>query len=390
MFALSTRGLLPCFKHGFSKNILKCSHSMKARKIFLELQENLIQADVNMGLTFSSKYKIEPSVEALFYGVNSLWSKVWDAKNRPIFDHYMSHLHENAEVLIRDGYTVDSNLLFNLLSDLSAKGLISDKHPSTVALLVKHAYNISKTDKRGWTLLHWAVFGKNIEVVQELLRRRVNTEAQEKTGLKAKDLGNWTMNRPIIELLNPGFKASEILSNVKPEFFAETIKKLNSVSEKNHYLFSPCYYGWLEKSLPDLSSMKDLKDLSLAEKRYLNLYMHLKIQPLSLHSKNHFYSPMGLAIHEKNIFQIIDLLNLGWNYEIEGLYTRKRWSEAFECSTGFKLALQEHIKSDQSAEEIEDYEFHKQAIEMITSSKTSGITEHIWNRMEQEMFPSRD
>lgn len=390
MFALSKTGYSSVFNLGFSKHILKCSHSTKARKIFLELQENLIQADVNMGLALRSVEKIEPSIEALFYGANSLWSKVWGAKNRPIFDHYMSHLHENAEVLIRDGYPVKTDLLFRLLSDLSAKGLVSDKYPLTIALLVENAYNIEKTDERGWTLLHWAVFGKNLEVVNALLKRRVNTEAQENTGLKAKDLSNWTMNRPIIEILNPGFKAAEILSNIKPDFFAETIKKLNRVSEKNHYLFSPCYYGWLEKSLPDLESIKDLRDLSVAEKRYLDLYKQTKIQPINLYSKNHFYSPMGLAIHEKNIFQVIDLLTQGWNYEIEGLYTRKRWSEDTECTTGFKIALKEHIENDESTEEIEDYEFHKQVIEMITGSRMSGITEHIWNLMENEMFPSQE
>lgn len=387
MFAISKQGYSPV---SISKTILKCSHSTKARKIFFELQENLLQADANMGLTFNSVYKIEPSIEALFYGASSLWSKVWDEKNRPTFDDYMSHLHENAEVLIQDGYPIKSDLLFRLLSDLSSKNLVSDKYPLTVSLLVDNAHNIEKTDERGWTLLHWAVFGKNLEVVEALLKRSGNIERQENTGLKAKDLGNWIMNRPIIEKLNPGYKAREILSEIKPNFFAETIRKLNSVSEENHYLFSPCYYGWLEKSLPNLNSIKDLRDLSLAEKRYLELYMHTKIQPVNRYSKNHFYSPMGLAIHEKNIFEVIDLLAQGWNYEIEELYTRKRWCENKECTTGFKLALQEHITSEDSAEEIENYEFQEQAIEMIISYGTSGITEHIWNQMENEMHSSRE
>ncbi|XP_006815063.1 B-cell lymphoma 3 protein-like isoform X2 [Saccoglossus kowalevskii] len=75
-------------------------------------------------------------------------------------------------------------------------------HDDVLTFLLEKGLKIEDKDKNSYTPLHYATYhGKNIEVVNVLLRNNCNIEAKSSDGETALFLASWKGNADIVRLL---------------------------------------------------------------------------------------------------------------------------------------------------------------------------------------------
>jgi ankyrin repeat protein len=389
MFSLgrSRIGISPAYRDASNfKRFYATAKQKKINDLFLDIQKKINQAYVNSGYRYLDSSpvlegRIKPSIKALFDSQRTLVGTTENNGNKEIYNEYVIQLPENTKLLLDCGYKVEGNLMLELLSDLFRKRLICKDSPSSLPLLAKHVEekDLSQVDERGWTMLHWAVLGRNLPVAEELLNRGIASDVKDKIGLSAEHLSYWTMDRLIIKLLKPNLNPVDILSDISISSFAEITQKVTIVG-KDYKVFSPCLHGWMEEAFPDLLTLLSLGNLSHAEKRHLVLYKPTDYCPVRQESKNHRFSPMALAIVDRNLHQVKDLLSQGWNDETENISGRKRWSDHREVTTGFKYGISGLYRLGNSEERL----FCERVAWAVIDSPMSGFTEKDWEEIKRQ------
>ncbi len=90
-----------------------------------------------------------------------------------------------------------------IYNDLIYKDFFNAIRTANIATLAKflNPKIIDSQDKDGTSALHYAVFCKNIKIIEILLLCNANIDIQNSDGLTALHLATWYKNKPIVEFL---------------------------------------------------------------------------------------------------------------------------------------------------------------------------------------------
>lgn len=187
-----------------------------------------------------------------------------------------------------------------------------------LAAICKRTKSLGSKDENGWTLLHWAAYTQSVEVAKLLLERGLNPSEKDKRGITPRDLAHLQVNRPLLALMQ-----DEVA--ITPFSIAIIIPYLPNRNRLP-------YYWYTDK-------------LSLQERHIDKIFTTglYKIEPYQGDLEKKIYNlykpegkvlstPMGWALREKNLDKVKQLVDSGWNVEIDQdfLFRAAIWEYSYQ------------------------------------------------------------
>lgn len=226
--------------------------------------------------------------------------------------------------------------------------------------LCRKTQNLKKNDKNGWSLLHWAAYTQCVDVAEELLKRGLNPDEKDLKGLSPRDIARLQINRPLLALM--GEKLDE--ETVTPHSIAEMAALLPNRGRGS-------YYHHIHRFPFNERLISNIFTTGLYKIGTRSGDLETKIYDLYTPGGKPLLTPMGRALHEKNLTKVKKLVDGGWNILIdndflfyEAVYKQSRESSAPMFSA--YGALHETFQQDR--------DFYREVVSYLASKTWTGVT----------------
>lgn len=214
--------------------------------------------------------------------------------------------------------------------------------------IIKYTTDFKVVDENGWSLLHYAAFVGNQELVDFLLKKGLDPYKVDKKGFSPVDLAFLNFETKLVDL--------EILP-IDGNFIVDIIANL---PEK----FKPLAPYWLPQEQMTVFSTKKLFCYSLFSPKNLFRKNPFLVQFKMMYHPINKRTPMAIAIQEQNLDTIIKLIDKGWNIGLElQMMNYQRFSNHQKILGFYDASL-----------EIKDMKFYGKLIDILHKSHFSGIT----------------
>lgn len=339
---------------GIQQRMLSVSNDNKVEGIFARLQKNRytlasIYQPRFAPNDFNDFKASSKSLEGYFNYLKLIGNS--SCPDFTVFNKTAESVTNDLEVLLESGCVPTPKLLFDILLfpyDLGDPSKerhlvqiarnykpedVTDFHSSILEIsfketilikLARHlkSEDVNKKDESFLSLLHYAVLFGYVSFANELIIKGADVTEKGHLGLNSYELALYTRNRILIWNLNDQLNhldfddlivqksIEEELSHLDIKFLTRTYEVLaytaRNKSEPNFHLVIP-------QTLPD--------------QRYLgNSPLEIQLNELFgpiASADGKMWSPMAVAFKNKQLADIIDYLQKGWHFSLEGAYRRQ-------------------------------------------------------------------
>lgn len=138
--------------------------------------------------------------------------------------------------LYRDGKLTEITFMFRILKIYGY-----DNYFDVLHLMPKHIDDISLNikDIHGWTILHWAIFRKQPDLIAELIKRNININDPDLYDITPNHLALFINDSKILTIINSP------VDHLPLDFHDNIIEKLQNMENRTTGVFYTCFHGLL-------------------------------------------------------------------------------------------------------------------------------------------------